>query len=413
MVVRAAEAAPLAGTAELCEPVVRYVARSHETVVLDEEKRSSLFADDPYLRDRSPKSLVCLPLLHQGSLLGVWYAESDTAGRLRRGLIDLLQMLASQAASALENARLYEQLQQTSEKLSRLNDHLEAEVARRTEELRAASQRVVQLEKDATEVQMAGGFAHEMRNALGSAKAFLAAGYAENGESLFVKNHESLRALFLEFQEAVSEDKLDAIGPLFEELERNGQRFNMIFGNTDQAVGRALRFTKEVLEYSQLNREQPGDEPVLLRPVVESILAEAAADFAKQGIVTQVGITPEYALRGHARHFTSILRHLVSNGRDALVEKEGEGPRELRLEAVEEPERWVIRISDTGVGIAPADRDRIFAPFFSTRPTTGTGLGLSMVEKLVRLYHGLVSFKSEVGRGTTFTLAFPALDGQA
>jgi signal transduction histidine kinase len=322
-------------------------------------------------------------------------------------------MLASQAASALENARLYEQLQQTSKELARINDHLEAEVVKRTLELREANERVVQLEKDTTEVQMAGGFAHEMRNALGSAKAFLAAGYTQNGESLCVRNYKALRALFLQMQEVVSEEGLDAMGGLLEEIDGNEHRLDVILGNTNQAVGRALRFTKQILEYSQLNREQPGDEPFLLRPLVESILAEAVADFAAHGIVTQVGIAPECVLRGNATHFTSILRHLVHNGRDALVERQGPGPRELQIDGVEEPERWVVRVSDTGVGIAPADRDRIFTPFFSTRPTTGTGLGLGIVEKLVRLYQGSISFKSEVGQGTTFTIAFPARDRQA
>src|SRR5690606_35219011 len=73
----------------------------------------------------------------------------------------------------------------------------------------------------------------------------------------------------------------------------------------------------------------------------------------------------------------------------------------------------VLSVSDTGAGIAPAVRDRVFDPFFTTKPPgQGTGLGLPTVQSLVRSHNGFLALDSEPGRGTTFTIYLPALDGQ-
>jgi anti-anti-sigma regulatory factor len=127
----AAKDEPLSLTAELSAAVVRYVSRSRQPVIIGEAQLPTEFADDPYLREHRPKSLLCLPLVHHDRLLGVWYAESETASDLRQGTIELLQLLAGQAGSALANARLYEQLKEASLELSDKNDRLERELVER------------------------------------------------------------------------------------------------------------------------------------------------------------------------------------------------------------------------------------------------------------------------------------------
>ncbi len=122
---------PLAATAQLAASVVRYVARSREVVILGDGDQAGQFIDDPFIRQHRPKSLLCFPLVHQDRLLGVWYAESETLGDLRRGSVELLRMLASQAASALDNARLYGQLRSTSGQLSEKNERLQRELEER------------------------------------------------------------------------------------------------------------------------------------------------------------------------------------------------------------------------------------------------------------------------------------------
>ncbi len=129
-VVWAATDEPL-GAAELAVKVVRYVARSRAPIILAETDAAAEFADDPYLRRHRPRSLLCLPLIHHDKLVGVWYAESEATVELRRGSIELLQLLGGQAGSALANARLYEQLKAAGAELLDKNERLERELVAR------------------------------------------------------------------------------------------------------------------------------------------------------------------------------------------------------------------------------------------------------------------------------------------
>jgi signal transduction histidine kinase len=71
--------------------------------------------------------------------------------------------------------------------------------------------------------------------------------------------------------------------------------------------------------------------------------------------------------------------------------------------------RVVVEVCDTGVGIAPDQRDRIFLPFFTTKPS-GTGLGMSIVKKIVDLHGGEIEVDSAPGHGTRVRIALPAAD---
>lgn len=148
---RITKGAPLS-SAELAESVVRFVARSQEPVVLTDAEPSDLFADDPYLRARRPRSLMCLPFIHQDRLLGMWYAESEVARELRRGSIELMQLLAGHAASALENARLVAELEATAADLSAANQRLLGELeerARLERERAELSERIIAMQEEA------------------------------------------------------------------------------------------------------------------------------------------------------------------------------------------------------------------------------------------------------------------------
>ncbi|HSH02328.1 MAG TPA: AAA family ATPase [Anaerolineae bacterium] len=91
--------------------VVQYVLRTHEHVVLSEARTDDVFMDDPYIRQRQPQSVLCAPLLRGGKLAGILYLENNlTAGAFTAERLQMLNLLAAQAAISLENARLYENL---------------------------------------------------------------------------------------------------------------------------------------------------------------------------------------------------------------------------------------------------------------------------------------------------------------
>jgi PAS domain S-box-containing protein len=109
--------------AALPESVLHYVLRTREGVILDDAATQSPFATDPYIHQRQARSILALPLLTQAKLIGVLYLENNLAPRVfAPGRIVVLKLLASQAATALENTRLYRDLAEREAKIRRLVD---------------------------------------------------------------------------------------------------------------------------------------------------------------------------------------------------------------------------------------------------------------------------------------------------
>ena len=112
-----------AGAAVLPESMLHYVLRTGETVVLDDAAAQSAFGEDPYIRERQTRSILCLPLINQGKLNGVVYLENNlTRGAFAPARVALLKLLASQAAISLKNATLYQAL---LEREQQFRDYLE------------------------------------------------------------------------------------------------------------------------------------------------------------------------------------------------------------------------------------------------------------------------------------------------
>src|SRR6266446_2777932 len=112
------QAAPT--SAELPESVLRYVLRTQHSVILDDASADDLFSGDEYVRENGSRSILCLPLLKQGHLIGVLYLENQLGSHaFTPARIAVLKLLASQAAISLENARLYSQLRQENSERAR------------------------------------------------------------------------------------------------------------------------------------------------------------------------------------------------------------------------------------------------------------------------------------------------------
>ncbi|NLS06287.1 AAA family ATPase [Rhizobium sp. P32RR-XVIII] len=113
---------PLAGTMPVPEAIVNFVARTGEAVIVDDACTENTWSDE-YIRDTMPRSVLCLPLVKQGRLIALLYLENNLAPRVfTPGRIAVLKLLASQAATALENTRLYEDLAGREARIRRLVD---------------------------------------------------------------------------------------------------------------------------------------------------------------------------------------------------------------------------------------------------------------------------------------------------
>jgi PAS domain S-box-containing protein len=109
--------------AELPESVLHYVIRTRESVILDDALAQNPFSADEYVCQKRPRSVLCLPLVKQAKLIGVLYLENNLASHVfTPARISVLEMLASQAAISLENARLYNDLGEREAKIRRLVD---------------------------------------------------------------------------------------------------------------------------------------------------------------------------------------------------------------------------------------------------------------------------------------------------
>jgi GAF domain-containing protein len=123
--------------------IVQFVARTQAPVVLGDAVRGGRFSTDPYIAGSEPRSLLCIPLTHQGGLTGILYLENNAArDAFSPARIELLRTISSQAAIAIRNALLYARVQAVTDELLQANEGLEAEVTRRTEQLSEAKLRL-------------------------------------------------------------------------------------------------------------------------------------------------------------------------------------------------------------------------------------------------------------------------------
>ncbi len=161
----------------------------------------------------------------------------------------------------------------------------------------------------------------------------------------------------------------------------------------DRAVKTFLDFARPVeIDLSE------SDLPSLLNEILEN----ARPAIAKAGVVLATQVPDRFpGVRMDRRLIHQAVLNLILNGCDAM------GPGgQLTVKLAQDDDNAQIIVSDTGKGISPENRNKIFQLFFTTRPG-GTGIGLANTFRFVQLHNGSIEFESEVGRGTTFTIELP------
>lgn len=298
--------------------------------------------------------------------------------------------------------------------LRRRTQVLEKIVDERTGELKRSQAQIVELEKQAAEQRMAGGFAHEMRNALAGSKLILdqalALGGKETSVSLNLANCQKLKGIYLNVKDCVDEDRMRNVLADMQTIFANEERLNEILELVYRATSRGLNITQQIMEYSKIGQQSRGRENIDLNNIINDIMRESLPEFLKQGV--QIRFEPSQqgcAVVGDETHFYSVFKNIILNARDALVDPavKDHGHRIIQIVTKVQETRAVVSIRDNGVGIPEENLKKIFEPFFSTKPASGTGLGLGMVKNILAVYDGTIDVSSTLGKGTCFTIGLP------
>ncbi|MCC9075514.1 DUF4118 domain-containing protein [Litorilinea aerophila] len=169
---------------------------------------------------------------------------------------------------------------------------------------------------------------------------------------------------------------------------------------------RIERFIQELLNYAGESRLQRAPTPVAA--LLERVAGRLRPLLERYAIACRIHVAAGVSTAWlDGEQMEQALMNLCVNAIQAL-----DGPGEIQLRASLEGEAWLaLEVIDNGPGIAPPDRVRIFDPFYTTKDT-GTGLGLSVVQRIVANHGGRITVDSTPGQGTTFTLLLPLDPGR-
>jgi signal transduction histidine kinase len=264
--------------------------------------------------------------------------------------IELLRVVAYQAGIAVENARLYDELK-------RSNEELELRVRERTEKVRTMQEAQSKFLTDVS---------HELQNPL-----------------------------------AIMKGNIEVV-----ERKRKGDRKTALIA-TRNALDRMAQMVDHLLAIARLNfsKQKLYKEGFSVDNLLEEIYHDCVALTEDKGVTLSYAMSASIALFADREKIKAVILNLTSNA----LKHTGSGGT-ISLSAERSRERILIFVRDTGSGIAPERLPLIFERFYRIEGdgTTGTGLGLDIVKKIIEAHGGVISAESVLGKGSCFAISLPA-----
>ncbi len=394
----------------LPEEIINYVQNSQKSLLLEDAQNHPEYGLISYLKSVQVKSVLCLPVIHQGLLLAVLYLENSlSVGAFTVSHKELLQTLSTQIAISISNAQLYDNLERKvllrTAELQLQKEDLELTL----KDLRKAQRQLVNSEKMASMGELASGIAHEIQNPLNFVNNFTEV------------SDEMIDEILQEYEKSKDLRDEKILNELLSDVKFNLQKIRKHGLQADAIVKNMLEHSKQgqgKREFTDLNALANG----FLRISYHSFLAkykniiskdlEIIMDISTDKNLPKVNVIPQ--------EIGKVLLNLLNNGFYAVLDKKlkNEDTTEnfqpivkvttaLENDPVSGPQ-VKVSIIDNGIGIPDSIKEKIFQPFFTTKPTgSGTGLGLSLAYDIVVAHGGELKVKSREGEGSEFTLILP------
>ena len=347
---------------DLPDSILRYVIRTHESIILDDASAPNQFSPDEYIRKKQARSVLCFPLIKQTSLKGVLYLENNLGSHVFTSeRISVLKVLVSQASISLDHARLVAEL--TKEIMER--KRAEKELRESEASLREAQTELAHVTRVTTMGELAASIAHEVNQPL--------AGIVTNGNA-------SLRWL------AGSAPNLDEAREAIQRIIRDGSRAGQVVARI-RALSQKTRSARESVDINE---------------AIDEIVVLIGAELQRNQIVLEMDLAPDLPLVvGDRVQLQQVVMNLILNGVEAMRSvPEHERNLLVRTQGGESDE---VRVSlqDSGTGIDPETQEEIFDAFYTTKPG-GLGMGLAISRSIVETHGGRLWGMRNHGPGSTF-----------